>query len=469
MADSRYASRKLFGKQWKLTPKVVQFIIVVIGSLLLSWFIMGNEASEREYYTFVLLLMSVGLWVTEAIPPFAVAIMIMGYMVYMLGNLLPPDESHEVMKYINTLSSPIIWLLLGGFFLAHGMKRTRLDLDLFKMAGKAFGSKPNNILLGLMLTTMFSSMIMSNTAATAMMIASVMPFIRSLEKNAPVSKAILLGIPTAATLGGMGTIIGSPPNAVAVALLSENGTEVNFMTWMFYGLLPALVLVLSFWIILTRKFKSDRETIDLNIDEDAEETVSPMARRAVLAVLLLTVFLWLTSSWHGWPVAAVAFLPIVFLPVLGIVKANDFNSMPWDTLILVAGGLSLGMALEDAGIIKRFVSAVDVSALHPMFIMLIFGWITVILSNIMSNTAASSVLIPVSITILPAFSATIAVVVALSASCALLLPVSTPPNAMAFSTGYIQQKDFRLGGVIMGIFGPVLAVLWVSLVQFLIG
>jgi sodium-dependent dicarboxylate transporter 2/3/5 len=119
------------------------------------------------------------------------------------------------------------------------------------------------------------------------------------------------------------------------------------------------------------------------------------------------------------------------------------------------------MALEDAGLIDRFVKSLDISGIPPFAIMLAFGWICMGLSNVMSNTAAATVLLPVAITILPSHSLQIAIVVALSASCALLLPVSTPPNAIAFGTGFLEQKDFRLGGIVIGISGPLIAAGWV--------
>lgn len=467
MADGRHSSRLISGNLLKISTRAWRFLWVILVSVGLAYLLTDESWTDIQFYTLLLLFMSVGLWMTEAIPPFAVAILIMGYLIFMLGQLVPPDMNERTENYVNTMSSPIIWLLLGGFFLAHGMRATRLDLALFNKAASIFGSKPNNILLGLMLTTMCSSLIMSNTAATAMMIASVMPFISSLEKGAPISKAILLGVPAAATLGGMGTIIGSPPNAIAVALLEDQGNSIDFVKWMAYGLLPAILSVLFFWFVLTRKFVSKRPSIDLQIEQSTEIKAPRRQRNRVLAILILTVGLWLSAPLHGWPVAAVAFLPIVFLPIFGIVTSNDFNTMPWDTLILVAGGLSLGMALDDAGIIDRLVGGLDVSGMPTFIVMLVFGWIAVALSNIMSNTATSTILIPVAITILPSVSEGIAVVVALSASCALLLPVSTPPNAIAYSTGLLDQKDFRFGGIIIGLLGPILATTWVSLMKLI--
>jgi sodium-dependent dicarboxylate transporter 2/3/5 len=465
MADSRYAARRLYKDRWSLSVKATQFLSVVGLAFLLTYWISDETYSDTAYYTLMLLFISVGLWITEAIPPFAVAILIMGYLIFALGSAYFNSEPIDPTKYTSTLSSSIIWLLLGGFFLSQGMQKTRLDLAVFRFAASIFGSHPNKMLLGLMLTTLFSSMILSNTAATAMMIASVLPFIRTLEKNAPIAKAILIGIPTAATIGGMGTIIGSPPNAVAVALLQERGTDLSFVGWMIIGIVPAIFLCLSFWVILIKVFRSKRESLDLKIESGTQEKVNLRDQRRVIFVLVTTVILWFTTPIHHIPVAAVAFIPIVILPIFGIITARDFNNMPWDTLILVAGGLSLGMALEDAGLITRFVNNLDISSISPFLVMLAFGWICMALSNVMSNTAASTVLLPVAISILPSHSLEIAVVVALSASCALLLPVSTPPNAIAFGTGFLKQKDFRLGGIVLGLLGPLVAVSWVYILS----
>ncbi|MCT4622966.1 MAG: SLC13 family permease, partial [Schleiferiaceae bacterium] len=273
MADSRYAARSVYKDKWSLSTKSIQFLLVIGLSLVLTIWISDDSYSDTAYYTLLLLFMAIGLWVTEAIPPFAVAILIIGYLIFALGSEFLNSDPIDPTKYTNTLSSPIIWLLLGGFFLSQGMQKTRLDLAVFKFATGVFGSKPNLMLLGLMLTSLFSSMILSNTAATAMMIASVLPFIRSIEKGAPISKAILIGIPAAATLGGMGTIIGSPPNAVAVALIQESGKDISFLSWMVAGLLPCILLCFMFWWVLIRVYKSQRGELDLAIKTNDGEHV----------------------------------------------------------------------------------------------------------------------------------------------------------------------------------------------------
>ena len=149
------------------------------------------------------------------------------------------DTSTQHLKiidpYVQTFSSSVIWLMLGGFFLAAAMTKTKLDQALFRFTLKISGTNPRNLLIGLMLTTMVASMLMSNTATTAMVIAAIMPLLMSLGKNSGFAKALLLGIPIAAATGGMGTIIGTPPNAIAAGALENAGITIDFIDWMKYG------------------------------------------------------------------------------------------------------------------------------------------------------------------------------------------------------------------------------------------
>ncbi len=139
--------------------------------------------------------------------------------------------------------------------------------------------------------------------------------------------------------------------------------------------------------------------------------------------------------------------------------------MPWDTLMLVAGGLSLGLAIQETGLSKEFVAGLKGFQMQPLVMVAVFAYATVILSNIMSNTATVAILVPAASLISGADPVILPLVVGLSASCALFLPVSTPPNAIAFSTGYVEQKDFRFAGLIVGLGGPILIMLWVYLLR----
>jgi len=349
------------------------------------------------------------------------------------------------------------------------MQKVGLDKTLFRLTISKFGSKPRFVLLGIMLVTAVFSMIMSNTATTAMMIAAVIPFINTLDNDAPFGKALLIGIPAAASLGGMGTIIGSPPNAIAVDALNTHGIPFGFLEWMLVAFPIAIILVLVFWAFLIRKYVPKVSTLDLSFLSDVDSTsnskIFMMKKRIVLAVLLLTLTLWLTSNLHGIPASAISLLPIMLLTMFRIVSGDDVRKLPWDTLMLVAGGLSLGLAIKETGLAEYYVSLLRDYNLNFFALVVVFSLLTVVLSNFMSNTATATILIPIAIILVSSNAVVLPLVIGLSASTALFLPISTPPNAIAFSTGKLEQKDFRFGGIVAGLTGPVIIIAIVLLLK----
>jgi len=476
MADSRRASR-IFIKsiQDRLAAKSWTLLLTLIISYVATVYIIGPDLNLLQQRTLIIIFTAIGLWMTEAIPPFAVGILIIGYLVYMHGSIAPEYPEVDIAKYFNTWSSAVIWLMLGGFFLAKGMENTKLDLALFRGTVSIFGTKRKKLLLGLMLTTALGSMIMSNTATTAMMIASVTPFLAGLTDKRSFPKAVVLGIPAAASVGGMGTIIGSPPNAIAVGALTGAGIDVDFLTWMLFGFPIAITLTLFFWVVLVKKFKiQDLPEVEIPVAPPPTEEEHHLGdrRKKVLVYITigLTMLLWMTSTLHGIPSYIVSVIPIVFLTVGGVVNSDDVRALPWDTLMLVAGGLALGIAIVDTGLAELYIGKIEALTTGDVVYPIIFvmALVTVLASNIMSNTATASILIPISIIMFPSDAVMAAVVIGLSASTALFLPISTPPNAIAFSTGQLEQKDFRLSGVFMGLAGPVIIMIWILLLNFLL-
>ena len=215
--------------------QTLKFLGSLIAALAVTWLVAEPSFSQAQTYVLFLLCFSVALWLTEAVPPFAVGLFILAYLAFTLGSELFTSEPQDVRIYLNTFSSPVVWLMMGGFFLASAMTKTKLDADLIRITMKVCGSKPRRILFGLMTVTMVFSMLISNTATTAMVIAALMPLLVKLGKQSPIAKGLVLGIPIAATTGGMGTIIGSPPNALAVGALVAAGQKLDFITWMYYG------------------------------------------------------------------------------------------------------------------------------------------------------------------------------------------------------------------------------------------
>jgi sodium-dependent dicarboxylate transporter 2/3/5 len=306
-------------------------------------------------------------------------------------------------------------------------------------------------------------MIMSNTATTAMMISSIVPLVLSMGKEAPFSRALLVGIPAAASVGGVGTIIGSTPNAIAVGALAEKGVNITFVEWMVVGLPVALLLVYLFWKFLMYRFNIRDAVLDLSLLDDEETTQKHPGRTAVLLTLIVTVGLWLTEPLHGVPVAATSAVPIVFLTLAQVITAQHVRALPWDTLMLVAGGLALGIALVDVGLSDIMMARIDGFNLPGFVVVVIFSLIGVLLSNVMSNTAAASILVPLSAALPLPFGLAAPVILAVSCSSALLLPVSTPSNAISFATGLIPQKDFYPGGLFLIVVAPLVAIAAVML------
>ncbi|MGB5394903.1 MAG: DASS family sodium-coupled anion symporter [Lutimonas sp.] len=444
------------------------FFLCLVIAAVLTFFIKEPDFTDSQVYVLFLLFFAIGLWVSEVMPAFAVSLIIISFLVFALGNEHLNAQPENIAKYANTFSSSVIWLMLGGFFLAKAMSKTKLDEALFRFAVKISGNKARTLLLGLMMTTMLVSMLMANTAITAMMIAAVMPLVTQLGKESKFTKALLLGIPTASTAGGFATIIGSPVNAIAVGALELKGLHVSFIDWVMYGLPLAIVLTVISWVYLAFVFLKNDEQVSLSFLEKVKQESSQefnRQRKVVIFVIIVTVSLWLTSSLHGITVAGVCAVPLVFLTLTRVIEGKDVQTLPWDTLLLIAGGLSLGLALEQTGLLSHYGEMLITMDLSAVLLIWVFAYFTMMVSNVMSGTAASAIMIPMGMAILLNYQIDISIIMAFGASCALLLPVSSPSNAIAYSTGYLEQKDFIHMGLLIGLLGPLLSIFWVLYVS----
>ncbi len=466
MADSRYYALRIFlKKKWPLGYNLTIFLGVLILAYVISYLGKSEGIADQTANALFLLVMAAGLWISEAIPPFAVSILVIGFSIYFLDDSHWHVISEDWQAYLGTWSSPIIWILLGGFFLAMGAQITQFDRKFSHLILSKFGSTPNRLLLGCMLTTGLLSMFMSNTATTSMMIAIVIPIIQRIDQSDPFVKAMLLGVAAAATLGGMGTVIGSPPNAIALGIIQNAGYDFGFSSWMMVGMPLAIILILLSWLFLIRFYATQLVELPMMGGEE----VSPYPNRntfrnrvLVVVTFIITIGLWITSSFHKIPVAVISFIPIVAFTVGGVVYGEDLKLLPWDTLILVAGGLTLGMVISDSGLDDYLVTKIPV--FKNVYVMAaVLGLLTTFLSNIMSNTAAASILIPLGVSLLPQSALAVSIMIGLSASTALFLPISTPPNAIAYSYGYLKQSDFRPIGLLQAIVGPLIILMVVIL------
>jgi len=452
----------------KTKGQVLKFLISLAIAIGMVFFLRQPEFSDSQLYVIFLLFFSICLWITEAIPAFAVSLFIIAFLVFAMGNKNFNSAPEKIDVYVNTFSSSVIWLMLGGFFLALAMKRTKLDERFFQFAVRISGTNPRNLLLGLMMTTMFTSMLMSSAAATAMVIAAINPLITALGKRSGVTKALLLGVPLSAMVGGMGTIIGTPSNAIAVGALENIGVKIGFLDWMIFAVPVAIVLTVISCFVLRLVFLKENtpiqtELIESKPAENSRELI--VNRRIVITVLIVTILLWVTSSYLGITVASVTAIPLVFLTLTGVISGIDVRSLPWDTLLLVAGGLSLGVALQKTELLNYYSVKIVELGLNPIIVLVILGYLAMVIANFMSASAIVTVLIPIAFVIVPALQKEVAIILALVTSTGIFLPVSDIPTAIAYSTGFLEQKDFRVGGLVTGLLGPLFIILWVTLVS----
>jgi sodium-dependent dicarboxylate transporter 2/3/5 len=469
--DSRRAAFRILqpGKRHALR-RFLLFILVTSAAVAI-WNTLTVSLPPEQRAVLFIFLVAVGLWITEAVPAFAVGLLIMGYLVFALGTPLIMTEPWDTSPYLNTWSSPVIWLMLGGFFMAQGLSRTGLDRRLFALAIKPAGTRPDRVLLAIMMVSAVASMFISNTSTAVLMVGAVLPLVRQMGHEEPFGKALLIAIPLAASVGGMGTIIGSAPNAIAAGAAAEAGHTIDFIEWMLLGVPVALLLVVIGWYFLLRRYPAKAMEIKLDMSAMEEPALPEKRDRVIVTVLsLATIALWMTTPLHGIHVVAISLVPIVGLTMTQVMGAAHVRGLPWDTLMLVAGGLSLGSAVVDSGLAERLASGLGfLTGLRlDVVVFAAMALITVLLSNVMSNTATVSVVLPVAVALLPGRELEMCLVIGLSASCALMLPVSTPPNAIAFSTGEIETRDLRLGGLLIGLLGPVVIIAWVLLIAWLL-
>ncbi len=443
---------------------LLKFSICLILAIVIAFIPEYKDLHLEAQAALFILLFAAGLWVTEAISAFAVALLVMALEIWLLGqsNFLFEIAPYDWKIFVAPWSGPLIWLFFGGFILAKASSKTNLDRWLSRHVLKLLGDRPSVILLGIMSITFVFSMFMSNTATTVMMLGVVSPLI-TLLKGKPFSKAILLAIPFAANIGGMGTIIGSPPNAIAAGAL---GSEMNFYLWMKVGVPPAIILGLIAWIYLLLRYPPRCSSLGLKelFDAEGEKTFGPnldlWKKLTVMAVFFLTVALWLTGPIHNIPTPVISFIPIAIFSMIKVIDNEDIRSLHWDVLLLLAGGLSLGVMLLKTGLAVWLIDTLALGNLGVIAAAFAFSYVTCILSNFMSNTAAANIIIPIGAAAATENNLLIVVPVALGASLAMCLPISTPPNAIAFSRGDLETKDFIDGGILMGLIGPIVVVMW---------
>ena len=320
-----------------------------------------------------------------------------------------------------------------------------------------------------MLITALLSMFMSNTATTATMFAVVIPILRTLPPG-KVRAGVALSIPLAANVGGIGTPVGTPPNAIAIGALAEYGIKVSFVQWMLLAVPFMLVVLVFAWLFLCVAFIPSETRISIAMDASWDTSSNA---KLFYAVAGLTIALWMSEPLHGISSNIVGFFPVVALLSLKVMKGKDVQALDWPVLWLVSGGIALGTGVGATGLDDWLVGSVNWKVLGPMMILALLGLIGFAMANVISHSAAANLLVPLAVSLAITLSEPspmlIAVIVAIACSLGMALPISTPPNAIAYATKEITIPQMAQVGLVVGTVATLLLIFVMPSVWTLLG
>lgn len=424
------------------------------------------------------------MWILEVIPTWTTSVVAIVSILLTtsnkgLGFLITKENVGALTNYKDVMAAfadPVIMLFLGGFVLAFAATKVGLDVQLAKVMLKPFGTNPKTVLLGVLLVIGIFSMFMSNTATAAMMLTFLTPVLATLPKDGGGRISLALAIPIAANIGGMGTPIGTPPNAIALGALQEAGYGITFAGWMLRMVPYVLVMLIFAWFLLMKLYPFKAKSIELKI-EGAPVKVTPFQKYVVWVTFALTIILWVGESLFKVNSNIVAMIPFAVFSATGILKSRDLENINWAVLWMVAGGFALGTALNQTGLAMTLIKTIPFASWNALVVMLVGGFICYFLSNFISNSAAANLVVPILIVVgkammgNPSFEAlggvpAMIIGVAICASLAMCLPVSTPPNALAHSTGMINTKQMATVGIVLGAVGFILGYLMLIFIGF---
>ncbi|MFT5762278.1 MAG: sodium-dependent dicarboxylate transporter 2/3/5 [Polaribacter sp.] len=440
--------------------------------------------SEKADAVIAVALWMVIWWITESVNIAVTALLPL--ILFPLSNIMPISEVG------NNYGSPIIFLFFGGFVLALALEKVnlhkRIALNIIKITGKT----PNKVVLGFMIATAFMSMWISNTASTVVMLPIAISVIKLLiddkdgftkgDKNFALS--VMLGIAFAANSGGIATVIGTPPNSVLIGLLeNQYQIEISFLKWMTFGLPFAIVMVALCYLVLVKwMFPCNhiQFSASANLISDEIKKLGPVSgeEKRVLIIFAITVFLWITrtiinkffpelnlSDTEISLIGAVALfaIPLNLKKGTFILKWNDTEKLAWGILLLFGGGLALAKGMDASGLVDVITQAIKSGNFNTTITVSLLIILILFMTELMSNVALISVLAPVVAGIaiglnIPILNVLIPVTMA--SSCAFMLPMATPPNAIVFASGYVKVSEMVKAGILLNIFAVALLILY---------
>ncbi len=467
--EKRFHPNKVFVKTTQAL--VVLFVTLLLWNLPTTAFGIEDLTVVQQRIIAIFAFATL-MWVMEVVPSWATSVAIIGMMLLFTSDsgikwMCNPEKVGELLSYKGIMAcfaDPVIMLFIGGFILAIAATKTGLDAQLAKVLLKPFGRKSDNVLLGFLLITGLFSMFVSNTATAAMMLTFLTPVFKQLPPEGKGRIAMALSIPVAANLGGMGTPIGTPPNTIALKYLNDPeglNMGLGFGEWMMFMLPLVIVLLFISWYILKTLFPFSQKTVELKIEGGMKKNTQTYI---VIVTFIVTVLLWLTDKLTGINSYTVALIPFVVFALTGIITKYDLEEINWSVIWMVAGGFALGYGLNASGLAANAVKSIPFGEFSPILILLLSGIICYALSNFISNSATAALLMPILAFVCGAMgdkltaiggTPTILIGLAIAASSAMVLPISTPPNALAYATNLVKQNDMAKIGLIIGIISMV--------------
>ena len=456
-------------------------LVIAIGTALILWTIPSDSFGVEgltviEQRTIAIFVFATLMWVLEAIPAWTTSVVVVVLLLYTTSDSslwlfvdgIPADQLGTQTSFkalLHCFADPIIMLFIGGFILAIAATKTGLDGMLARVMLKPFGTQSRYVLLGFLVVTALFSMFLSNTATAAMMLTFLAPVLKALPADGKGKIGLALSIPVAANIGGMGTPIGTPPNAIALKYLNDpDGLNLNigFGEWMSFMVPFTIVVIIIAWLILLRLFPFKQKTIVLDIEGEAKKDWRSIV---VYITFAITVLLWVFDKYTGVNSNVVAMLPVAVFCAIGVITKRDLEEISWSVLWMVAGGFALGVALSETGLAAHMIQSIPFETWSPIAMLVGSGLICYGMANFISHTATAALLVPIlavagismSEILAPLGGVrTLLIGVAIGSSLGMVLPISTPPNALAHATGLIEQKNMAKVGIIMGAVGLTL-------------
>ncbi len=414
------------------------------------------DMSSSAQAALVILLIAATLWISEAVPLFVTSFVVLALgLVWLLPRMRSEGITVSESDLLAPFFSDVILLFLGGFVLSTALQKYRLDEQMARSLLARTGSRVPVMLLGVMATTAMLSMWLSNTATAAMMLALCRPIALRLPAVDARRKAILLAVPFSANIGGLGTPIGSPPNAIAMQYMQQAGFAPSFGMWLLIGVPGVFVMVGIAWVVLLLFFRGSQMTLKTN-GKPAPIRWS-RSRVLVVAVSAATIVGWVSTGMHGLSTGTVALFPIIAFFGMRILRVKDLQKIAWDVLFTMGGGLCLGTIISSSGLAVWMVQWLPVEESDCFELLMILGSAACLMSTVMSNTATANLLMPIILGLNVENLSPVLIGVAFACTLSMPLPTSTPPNAIVFSSGELQVKDIIVPGMIITAVGLVLA------------